>query len=496
MTAKKVIVVGAGIGGLVAANILSKKGFKVEVYEKNKNPGGKLRSVESKFGKIDAGPTVFTFKEIFDEIFKLCGEKIDDHLQIEKEPIIARHFWPDGTKLDLFNNLNKNCDEIYKCFGKKSKEEFITFNSLAEELFNAFRRPVIENPNPNLFNVSLNTFTKTFKLFDLIRPKQTLWSFLDKNFSEPKLKQLFARYATYVGGSPFNSPSILSLIWIAETKGVWRINGGLHLLAKKLTQIAKKNGVDFFFDTEVKKLNFKKNLFQNIITEKDEKKFADLIIFNGDPRALHFDITSKRISNRILNKHVVNTRSLSAYVWSFCSQINDFELQHHNVFFNDNYKSEFEDIERNKMPSNPTLYLCAEDRGFGKKNIKNEKFEIIMNGAPFDGGKINEKEEYQQCYSTTFSKLNQIGLIFRTKPTMETLTTPQKFEKMFPMSKGSLYGQNPNSIMTTFRRPKIKTKIPNLFLVGGGVHPGPGIPMAALSGMHAAEEISKNLTLI
>ena len=496
MISKKIIIIGTGVGGLVAANILSKKGFKVEIYEKNKHPGGKLRSVESKYGQIDAGPTVFTFKEIFEKIFQLCGENIDDHLDIEKEPIIARHFWPDGSFLDLFDNFEKNCDGIYKLLGKKSKEEFIIFNNLSKELFETFNEPIINNPNPKLLDVSLKTFKKTFKLYNLIKPNQSLWNFLDKNFSEPKLKQLFARYATYVGGSPFSSPAILALIWEAETKGIWRINGGLHLLAKKLTDLAKKNGAKFFFNTNVKKINFKNNFFQNIVTQGGEKKQGDLVIFNGDPRALHFDLANKEVSKKVLNKYVLNTRSLSAYVWSFCSQINNFELQHHNIFFNENYKSEFQDIQKNLMPSNPTLYLCAEDRGSGKKIIKNEKFEIIMNGAPYEGNTINEKEEFQQCYSTTFSKLEQIGLTFKTKPTMEMLTTPKKFDKMFPKSKGSLYGQNPNSMMTTFRRPKIKTKIPNLFLVGGGVHPGPGIPMAALSGMHAAEEIVKNQTLI
>ena len=115
-----------------------------------------------------------------------------------------------------------------------------------------------------------------------------------------------------------------------------------------------------------------------------------------------------------------------------------------------------------------------------------------MNAAPYQNEQINLEKEYQLCYSRTFSKLKKMGLIFQSKPKIEMLTTPLKFNQMFPMSQGSLYGQSPNSMMTTFRRPRTMTKVPKFFLVGGGVHPGPGIPMAALSGMHAVEEILKS----
>ncbi len=496
MKSKKVIIIGAGIGGLVAANLLSKRGFNVNIYEKNKHPGGKLRAVDSSCGLIDAGPTVFTFKEIFEEIFELSGESLCDHLKIEKEPIIARHFWPDGSKLDLHDNFEENCEAIKKFAGLKVMNEFINFNNLTADLFNTFNKPIIYSSKPNLFNTSLKAYKKLFKFYNIIKPKSNLWSFLDSQFSEPKLKQLFARYSTYVGGSPFNSPALLSLIWEAEKKGVWRISGGLHLLAKKLMLIAEKNGASFHFNTEVKKLNFSDKKDYNIITDKEENINTDYIIFNGDPRALHFGLINRKISNQIINKNVIFSRSLSAYVWSFCSKINEINLQHHNVFFNEDYKSEFKDIEKKLMPSDPTLYVCAEDRGFKKTPPDKERFEIIMNAAPYCDGKINLEKEYQLCYSRTFSNLKEMGLIFQSKPKIEMLTTPQKFNKMFPMSQGSLYGQSPNSIMTTFRRPRTKTKVPKFFLVGGGVHPGPGVPMAALSGMHAAEEILKNQTSI
>ena len=153
--------------------------------------------------------------------------------------------------------------------------------------------------------------------------------------------------------------------------------------------LAKERGVNFSFNCKVNEILLSDGHVDGVALENGKQLKSNLIVFNGDPRALHFDLANREVSKKVLNKYVLNTRSLSAYVWSFCSQINNFELQHHNIFFNENYKSEFQDIQKNLMPSNPTLYLCAEDRGSGKKIIKNEKFEIIMNGAPYEGNTIN-----------------------------------------------------------------------------------------------------------
>jgi hypothetical protein len=187
---------------------------------------------------------------------------------------------------------------------------------------------------------------------------------------------------------------------------------------------------------------------------------------------------------------------LSAYVWTFSAKTSNKKLIHHNVFFNREYSSEFDQISKNLMPLDPTLYVCAQNRGQIEAIKTEEKFEIIMNAPPLNTETALNKKEYELCRETTFGKLEKMGLKFNLIPGPGALTTPRQFNQLFPASNGSLYGLNPKKFMTTFTRPLARTKVEGLYLVGGGVHPGPGVPMAMQSGRHAAEAIVKDLTSI
>ena len=222
---KKVIIIGAGIAGLTAAMKLSTSGVSVEVYEQHEKPGGKIRYFNSKAGPIDAGPTVLTMHNVFEDLFNSCGHNINENLDFIKEEIIARHWWRDGSTLDLYSSFEKNFEEIKKFAGHKSALEFEKFNKFSESLFDFFKDPIIMSPKPKIFPLFLNSFVYWKLLKELLIKNKNLYNYLSENFSDYRLKQLFSRYSTYVGGSPFMSPSILSLIWNVECRGVWRDKG-------------------------------------------------------------------------------------------------------------------------------------------------------------------------------------------------------------------------------------------------------------------------------
>jgi 1-hydroxycarotenoid 3,4-desaturase len=167
------------------------------------------------------------------------------------------------------------------------------------------------------------------------------------------------------------------------------------------------------------------------------------------------------------------------------------DLAHHNVFFAADPRVEFDDLSRGHMPRDATLYVCAQDRGQGVP-ADLERFEIIMNGP---AGHQTTQQEAETCRTRTFETLQGMGLTFSPPPDTTALTTPQDFATAFPASEGSLYGRSPHGMMATFQRPTARTAIPGLYLAGGGVHPGAGVPMACLSGKHAAEEIRSDLAL-
>jgi len=147
---EKIIIVGAGIGGLVSSLLLSDQGMDVVVIDKNKEVGGKLRSIPSEDGPIDAGPTVLTLIDIFVEIFSQAKLDIFNELDLFKDPYLARHWWPDGTKLDLFCDHNINLENIESVFGSQSASDFNFFHKDCKKLFNSFDKSLLKNKLPTI----------------------------------------------------------------------------------------------------------------------------------------------------------------------------------------------------------------------------------------------------------------------------------------------------------------------------------------------------------
>ncbi len=492
---KEVTIIGAGIGGLTAAMLLSYAGVKVHVYEQHAHPGGKMRTTPSIAGPVDSGPTVLTMYEIFKELFLDINEDINQYVNMTQEPLIARHFWRDGSSLDLFSNIEKNKHSIREFSGSKSESEFDKFGEMAQKLFSIFNEPIIKSPSPQIYPIVGNVLKNFWTLRKAVFSQKTLYDLLEGQFSDIRLRQLFARYATYVGGSPYNSPAILALIWHVESQGVWRIDGGMQQLAFAIEKVAKKYGASFFYNSKIEEIISEKNSVIGIKESSGKELQCKNLVYNGDPAALRKGHLGKNVTHAVVDRNV-DPRSLSAYVWSFASKVEGVSLAHHNVFFNSNYRKEFLDIKSGNMPTDPTLYVCAQGLSKESASGTREKFEIIVNGPPFQSKNLPFKnKEFKLCLKTTFSILENMGLTFLEKPTQEMLTTPAQFNQLFPGSNGSLYGRSPEGMISTFKRPKAHSKIKGLYLAGGGVHPGPGIPMAALSGRHAAEAILMDLNL-
>ena len=494
----RAIIIGSGIGGLAAAMRLASSGIHVKVIEKSLRPGGKIRTLESISGPVDAGPTVLTMPHVFRNLYYDCKANINDHLELNNEETIARHWWRDDSTLDLYSCFEKNIAAIRAFSGQKSAREFEKFHKIAKSLFGLFEDPIINSTKPRILPIILKGPKHTRALYQTLIRNRNFYNFLSQLFSDYRLRQLFARYSTYVGGSPFLSPSILSLIWNVESRGVWRIKGGMHKLPKSMEKIAKDSGAEFHYGCLVDEILVNGNQATGVRLANGQEMKADFVVFNGDPIALKLGLLGRKLIPTVREKNLY-PRSLSAYVWSFAAQHSGRELIHHNVFFNQDYATEFKDIKDGRMPKDPTLYICAQ--GNRKEPIPrqetNGRFEIILNAPPVSD-KINyeKNEEYQKCKKVTFTILESMGLKLKLKKKPSLLTTPADFGNLFPGSMGSLYGKSPHGLLTTFRKPIVRSRIKGLFLVGGGVHPGAGIPMACQSGKHAAEMILKNQGLM
>jgi 1-hydroxycarotenoid 3,4-desaturase len=483
-----VVVIGAGLGGLAAAVCLVHAGLDVTVVDRLKTPGGKLRAVPSAAGPVDAGPTVLTLRVVFDALFAHVGACLSDHLTLVPEPVLARHWWPDGSTLDLHADPAASEAAIRDLAGPRAAAEFRAFHARTGRLYAAFDAPMMQAADPDPLVISRAVLRRPSLLADMA-PSRTLAAFLEAQFRDPRLRQLFGRYATYVGGSPYASPALLALIWRAEAGGVWRIPGGMHRLAGALQDLATARGACFLFDTEADRIDLVGGVVSGVRLAGGSHLPAARVVFNGDPRALATGL----LGPAILPDDATEPRSLSATVWSFAATPRGAPLHHHSVFFARNPRAEFDDLARGRTPADPTLYVCAQDRGTGLHPSGPERFEIILNSPPAAPGTAPDATEFARCQTRTFATLDKMGLTFSPLPGRETLTTPHDFAALFPGSQGALYGRSPHGLMAPFRRPRARTTLPGLYLAGGGVHPGPGMPMAALSGRHAAAAILADL---
>lgn len=496
--------VGAGIGGLAAATDLARSGFEVLVLDQASGPGGKLIPVRIGEALLDAGPTVFTMKWVFEALFEDAGRSFDGDVPNRPLDLLARHAWHDGTNLDLFADINRTSDAIARFAGPEAARGFLAFCKRAHQIYRTLEGPFIRSQQPT--PISLARGAGIAGLGDLwrISPFTTLWRALGDHFADPRLRQLFGRYATYNGSSPFLSPATLMLIADVEQQGVWSIDGGMHHLARAIEALAKRHGARFRYDAPVREIIVSAGRAVGVRLFDGDELIADAVIFNGDAAALGAGLLGAS-ARKAASDVAPADRSLSAVTWLALAEVEGFPLARHNVFFSRDYAHEFETIlTRRRLPDDATIYICAQDRDGGvtassttgahTAQYAKERLLCLIN-APADGDRRPfGPEEIEQCQANMIAKLQLSGLTLRIRPEQMVIRTPRDFAKAYPATGGALYGQASHGWKASFSRPAAATRLPGLYLAGGSVHPGAGVPMAALSGRIAAQRLIADLT--
>ncbi|KGE03111.1 1-hydroxycarotenoid 3,4-desaturase CrtD [Pseudohaliea rubra] len=490
MAEQGVVIIGAGVGGLAAAIDLARAGRAVTVVERGAAPGGKMRRIQVAGLGVDAGPTVFTMRWVFDGLLAGAGTTLEEHLALHAPERLARHGWEDGSRLDLWADKERSAAAIEAFADAQNAQGYLDFCERSADVYATLRDSFIDAQRPNPLSlvgrVGLHRLPAMFR----IQPFKSLWGVLGEHFTDPRLRQLFGRYATYVGSSPLAAPATLMLVAHVEQDGVWLLRGGMQALAHALKDVGESLGVRYRFETEAERIEVHGGAVTSVTLVGGERLPAERVVFNGDASALGRGLLGNAAlrATRPVDAH---RRSLSAVTWCLAGRPEGFPLDFHNVFFGCNYPAEFKAIFRDRtITATPTVYLCAQDRGPWPAAGEDRERMLLLVNAPADGDRGGVSDDLlAELQQRVTGLLERCGLSLALGGEDCRVTRPQDFEALFPGSGGALYGRASHGPLASFARPAARSRVRGLYLAGGSAHPGAGVPMAALSGRLAAQAL-------
>ena len=486
---KKAIIIGSGVGGLATALRLKAQGLDVVVFENNSYPGGKLSSFNLGQYRFDAGPSLLTMPHYIDELFELFNENPKDYFNYKRKDISCKYFWEDKTVLNAYSDKNKFINEINKVLKvdknivtkyllKAKKKYDLTKNIFLEQSLHKIKTYLSSDLIKGIFNLYMFQINKTL---DTVNQDE---------LKEPHLVQLFNRFATYNGSSPFKTPGMMTLIQHLEQEyGTFVSEKGMINISKSIFDLAKRNGVKFEFNKLVNEIVVKNNKVVGVKVNNTVIE-SDFVVSNMDIVPTYKKLLKKSYQpKKVLNQE----RSSSALIfyWGIKKTFKNLEL--HNILFSNNYKKEFDSIfELGTISDDPTVYINITSKDVVSDAPKESENWFVMINSPNDTGQ-DWNEIIKTVRKNTINKINRtLNIDIESFIEFEKVFSPKTIEKNTQSYLGSLYGSSSNNKMSAFlRHPNFSKHIQNLYFCGGSVHPGGGIPLCLLSAKIVSDLIKK-----
>ena len=493
-----IVVIGAGIGGMSAAARLAKAGHEVTIYENSDRSGGKCRTEWFGDYAFDTGPSLLTLPAVYRDLFLKTGKRIEHVLNIKPvDPAFNYHF-SDGSSV-LFPNLsNPNTyNEIEKSYGLVASNQWKELIDRAERMWEVSREPFIESELNSIF--SLLKRKNLLRDIKEIAPFTSLRKLSEKLKLDPHLQMIVDRYATYTGSDPRSAPAVLlTIAFVESTFGAWHIEGGVGQLSTALEQRCSDLGVKFKFNTLVSQILVNNNHATGIKTSDGKEFKADLVVANSDAEYIYNKLLANNVNAARSERRKLKfaTKSLSGFSLLLGldnSKGKAVPIDHHNVYFPNNYDAEFDDVFTKQIPvQDPTIYICAPKDPHMTKGENKEAWFVLVN-APrhqVDGG-WDWRQGGAEYGQKIIKKLDALGLNVSSRLDFMKYRTPADLENYAMAPGGSIYGSSSNSAASAFLRTKNRSKIKGLFCVGGSSHPGGGLPLVGISAEIVANAIGK-----
>lgn len=498
----RVVIIGAGIGGLSAAIHLAAAGVSVTVLEQNSTFGGKVSEFARDGFRWDTGASVITMPHVIADVFAAAGRRMEDYLTLLPVDPLTRYFYPDQTVLNVTRDLTSMLAQIEKISDDpRDIEGYLAYLAYAARIHRITGQAFIYTDPPTLGRIARTPLRD----MPAVDPLRTMSHAINDFVRSLKLRQMLGRFATYVGASPYLAPATLNVIAHVELNGgVWYPRGGVYAVAEALYRLAVELGVQFRFNAPVKSIELHEKHVQAVHLADGERVQLERlptrhVIANLDVATVYEKLLENRIQSRRVRRILRADQSCSGFILLLGVEGQHDQLAHHNIFFSSDYPREFDDIFARQMPpTDPTIYLAITaktDPTHAPQGCEN--WFVLVNVPAHDGrAKSWDWEAQKLAYrDAILAKLAAHGVDIRAKIRTERIITPVDLEQMNGARHGALYGTSSNDRFNALRRPHNRSAdVGGLYFAGGTTHPGGGVPMVMLSGKVAACYVLEDMT--
>ncbi|WP_276498456.1 1-hydroxycarotenoid 3,4-desaturase CrtD [Pontibacter litorisediminis] len=475
----KAAIIGAGIGGIATSIRLAVKGYEVTVFEANDTFGGKMQEFWLGKYRFDAGPSLFTLPHLVDELFTLAGRNPSDYFRYARLDPITHYFWPDGSHVKAYADAEKFAAEVNRQLGVPEQAVREALDKSAR-LYKGTADTFLHKSLHRLDTYLSPDVLKALGCLSDLGLTTTMHQENARQFSDHRFVQLLDRFATYNGSDPYQAPGTLNIIpHLEHNIGAFYPEGGMYAIAASLVRLAEELGVVFRYNEPVKQILTAGKSINGVETSQGKYK-AEVVVSNMDVVP-----TYRRLlpNQKAPEQTLRQPRSSSALIFYWGIKRSFPELHVHNIFFSQDYKTEFEQIFKYKSVSpDPTVYINITSKADPQDAPAGCENWFVMVNVPH-----NQGQDWQQLTADTrqavLQKLSQmLGADIAPLIEEEQLLDPLLIESRTSSFGGALYGSSSNNRMAAFlRHPNFSSRLKGLYFCGGSVHPGGGIPLCLLS---------------
>lgn len=484
----RVVVIGAGVGGLGAATRLVGAGCEVIVLEAADTIGGKLNVEHADGHTFDTGPSLLTMPFTIAETLDAVGVRLDDVLELLPVEPLCRYRWHDGSRLDTWTDDDRTAAAM-EALQHGAGQEWHALLAQGRRTWDMSLPLFLSEP----VGSPLDLARRSGRPIDPrdIQAHVTLSQIARRRFSDPRLQQLVERYATYAGADPARAPGTLSVIPYTEAAfGAWHPRGGMHRIAEVLRDAITTGGGSVRTGARVVRVLVEGGAAVGVELADGERIAADAVVSNVDAARLYGDLLD---APKLARQVAAAPQSVSGFVLMLAIRGRTPELAHHNIWFPRDYRAEFADIfDDPQPPHDPAIYLCnpaATDPTCAPEG--DESWFVLVNAprqGPVDWNAVGERYTER-----ILDRLDALGLDARGRAKAILRRTPADLERLTGAPGGAIYGTASMGPRSAFLRPRnASPAAQRLYLATGSAHPGGGVPLVLLSGKIAADLVLRD----